>query len=167
MPLTPNSLILYSTNPWMKFHVQETFRKGKHYVWCSEFSDSRAAARGSLASLVPPSSNPVEIYMDLASAITRNDRHHSKIEGIKATYLSLSTDWVTDGSMTSVERDELVYLLEHAEMKYWRPMLYLIPRSMIDASRLKLVHPSKRAGLGPEYIIEDLDSTEFETLELS
>ena len=165
--MATSSLILYSTNPWVKFHLQERFRKDKHYVWCSEYSDSRAAARGSLASLVPPSSNPVEIYMELASAVSRNDRHHSKIESIKANYLSLSAGWVSDGSMSTTDRDELVYMLEHAEMKYWRPMLYLIPRSSVDHARLEAVHPSKRAGLGPEFIIKDLCSSEFELLELS
>lgn len=160
------SLILYSTNPWIKYHLQNLFRHGKHYVWCSEYSDSRAAARGSMASLVPPSSNPVEIYQELGNAVVRNDRHHPKIESIKASYLALSVQWVADGSMTTAQRDELAYLLEHAEMKYWRPMLYLIPRAAVAGPRLKLVHPSKRAGLGLEFIIEDLDSTEFEALEL-
>lgn len=164
--MVTSSLILYSTNPWMKFHLQTRFRQGKHYVWCSEYADSRAAARGSLASLVPPSSNPVEIYQELAAAVSRNDRHHAKIESIKVAYLSMSLTWVTDGSMTNAERDELAYMLEHAEMKYWRPMLYLIPRATVAGPRLQPVHPSKRAGLGPEFIIEDLDASEFEVLEL-
>jgi hypothetical protein len=165
--MTTSSLILYSTNPWIKFHLQSRFRGDKHYVWCSEFSDSRAAARGSLASLVPPSSNPVEIYLEFASAVSRNDRHHARIESIKASYLSLSAGWVADGSMNTSDRDELVYMLEHAEMKYWRPMLYLIPRTSVDPVRLEPVHPAKRAGLGPEFIITDLCSNEFELLELS
>lgn len=150
----------------MKHHLQTRFRHGKHYVWCSEFSDSRAAARGSLASLVPPSSNPVEIYQELAEAVSRNERHHTKIVSIKASYVALSLQWVADGSMKNEERDELVYLLDHAEMEHWRPMLYLIPRGSISDTRMELVHPSKRAGLGLEYIIQDLDSSEFEVLEL-
>lgn len=160
-----SNLLLYSVNPWIKYHVQSRFRSDRHYVWCSEQPDSRTADKNTLASFVPPSSNPVEIYADLASAVKRGERHHTKISAIKATYTTLAASWVSDGSMTSDDRDELVYLLEHAEISQWRPVMYVIPRSGVS-NKIKTVHPSKRAGIGMEYIIDDLVGNEFDLLEI-
>lgn len=159
------NLLLYSVNPWIKYHIQVRFRNDSHYVWCSEQPDSRTADKNTLASLVPPSSNPVEIYADLASAVKRNERHHAKIVGVKATYTTLAASWVADGSLSSDDRDELVYLLEHAEISQWRPIMYVIPRSAV-AAKMRTVHPSKRAGIGMEYIIDGLSGNEFDLLEI-
>ena len=157
--------LLYSVNPWIKFHIQSRFRGDRHYVWCSEQPDSRVLDRNTLAALVPPSSNPVEIYVDLANAVRRNERHHSKIDSIRTTYTTLAANWVSDGSMSSADRDELIYLLEHVEINQWRPMMYVIPRGLVLA-RMRVVHPSKRAGLGMEYIIDVLAGNEFDLLEI-
>lgn len=158
--------LLYSANPWVKWHIQRNFRGDRHYVWCSEQADSRTAAPNSLAGLVPPTSNPLQIYKDLHEACRTGDTHNSKIKEIKTSYLSLTTRWVADGSLNVTQREEIEFLMKSGELKLWRPLLYVIPRDLVEA-RMQSVPPAKRAGLGPEYIIEDLAGVEFDTVEFT
>ncbi len=57
-------------------------------------------------------------------------------------------------------------MVENATNNEWKPLIYLIPRAIIDSSRLKVVPPAKRASFGIEYIIEDLKRDEFDLIEL-
>lgn len=157
--------LLYSVNPLMKMLVQERFFGDLHYVWCSESCDSGSADRYTVASLVPPSSNPRDIYGSLRSAVERLDTHNDMIVRVRAFYAAFSSERVKDGKMTDGDRDELVYMITHSELRLWRPVLYVIPRASVDA-RLQSVAASKRAGHGPEYIIEDLRREEFDRVEL-
>ena len=56
-------------------------------------------------------------------------------------------------------------MLEHGDLDLWRPLVYVIDRSAV-AARTKLVPMALRAGLRPEYIVEDLEGIEFDVLEL-
>jgi hypothetical protein len=56
-------------------------------------------------------------------------------------------------------------MVDTAPFELWRPLVYVIPRTGVE-SRLKLVPMHKRAGFGPEYIIEDLRRSEFDLIEL-
>jgi hypothetical protein len=160
------NLLLYSANPWIKYVIQDNYRGGRHYVWCSDHADSRILNKYSLGANVPSSSNPIEIYQGLKAAVSSRDRHNSKIVEVKATYQALLLpQWIADGTLGEFERDEILYLLENAEIDYWRPVLYLIPRSSVE-KRLEPVPASKRAGIGMEYIISDLHSDEFEFVEV-
>lgn len=124
-------LVLYSTNPWIKFHIQQRWRGDVHYVWCSEVSDSTKALPGSVHSLVPATSNPVQIYRDLADACSRGDRHNEKIRLIRRNYIARAASWVSDGSLKPEERDELVAMINSTEIRIWRPLLYIIPRQNV------------------------------------
>jgi len=61
--MTP--LVLYSTNVYLKLHIQKLYRGDVHHVWCSEKFDSRTAGVYEPAALIPPSANPKDIYRDL------------------------------------------------------------------------------------------------------
>ena len=158
--------LLYSTNVWLKHAIQQKFRNDVHYVWCSELFDSTKASAYSLGSLVPPSSNPVDIYRALKLDVQRQDRNSEKITKQRATLASLAIQWATAGEITNDDKEEIVYMVTTATFEMWRPLLYLIPRGpAIVAPRLQVVPPANRAGHGPEYIIEDLKGTEFEIVE--
>src|SRR5882724_3063359 len=145
--------VLYSTNPFLKFLIQQKYRHDKHYVWCSEYFDSRAHPRYSSAALIPPSSDPVHIYRTLRADCDRSDRHSSKIAAVRAGLIALAIKWEAAHEITRDEREEITYLAEHATFTEWRPLVYIIPRSNIDPHRLQLVPLASRAGLGDEYII--------------
>lgn len=157
--------VLYSTNVFLKQHIQREYRGDIHYVWCSENFDSRTVAVYTSGSLVPPSSNPADIYRSLKDDVTRGDRHSAKIAAQRTSFEKLATTWLTAGEITAGQKDEIIYMVEHADIHHWRPLLYVIPRILVEP-RLKTVPMEKRAGLGPEYIIEDLQRSEFDLIEL-
>lgn len=157
-------MLLYSVNPRVKLMIQKEFRGDRHYVWCSERFDSATAGLYTRASLVPPSSNPKQIYRDLKEACDRRDEHNGKITSMRASYLALSEEWLAAGEIGNEAREEIVYLVTKDDFELWRPVLYLIPRDPVHA-RLRPVPPEKRAGAGPEFIIEDLGANEFEIME--
>ena len=74
---------LYSTNTYMKFFLIENFRGGLHYVWVSEFCDSKMAPAYSSAALVPASSNPADLYRELKRDVECRDAHSAKITARK------------------------------------------------------------------------------------
>ncbi len=55
-------------------------------------------------------------------------------------------------------------MVDHALIQQWRPLLYLISRNLV-ADRLELVPIEKRASVEKEYIIRDLQRSEFEIIE--
>lgn len=160
------NVILFSTNVFLKFQIQEQYCGGIHYVWCSENCDSKTLSAYSVGALVAPSSNPADIYRELKRDVEGKDKHSAKISAQKATLASLAVQWEASGKISALQKDDLLYLVNTADFSLWRPLLYVIPRTADIESRLQEVPMSSRAGIGPEYIIEDLKRSEFEIVEL-
>ena len=74
-----SSLLLYSVNPYLKYHIHQKYRGDTHFVWCSEYFDSRKLGGFSAGSLIPPSSNPGSLYEDLKEAVESEDEGNLKI----------------------------------------------------------------------------------------
>ena len=157
--------VLYSTNVYLKYAIQRDYRDGVHYVWCSEHFDSTTVSRYACGSMVPPSSNPADIYRELRAAVERSDSHCSKIAEQKASLTTLAIKWEQSGEITTAQKEEIVYMVNNAPFDHWRPLIYVIPRVSVS-DRLQLVPIEKRAGFGNEYIIDDLTKPEFELMEL-
>lgn len=157
--------LLYSTNTFLKYYINSKYRADVHYVWCSEYFDSAKAPVYSPGSLTPPTSNPIDIYRDLLKAVASADSHNPKILEQRLSLVQRAIDWELTGKITANERDEIIYIVEdRLFFNYWRPLLYVIPRAKV-VKRLQDVPPSKRAGLGNEYIIPDLKGSEFDRIE--
>lgn len=160
------SLLLYSTNPWISHEIATKYRKGKHFVWCSEHFDPFKAAAGTSAAAIAPSSSPRGIYEALKRDCDQEDTHSHLIKGYRKTFKRLAKEWWVDQSITEYERDEIISVVNSSSWKIWRPQLFLIPRQHIDSSnRLQSVKRNDRAAYGPEHQICDLDTTEFEIIE--
>jgi hypothetical protein len=157
--------LLYSTNVFLKLLVQERFRGDVHYAWCSESFDSSTLPRYSLSSQVAPSSNPADIYRELKNAVQRKDQHCYKINEQKLSLKNLAITWEAAGEINSDDKEEIIYRVDNASFDDWRPLLYIIPRSLV-LPRLQTVPPNKRASFGPEFIIPDLQRSEFDIIEL-
>lgn len=160
-----SQLLLYSTNVFLKQIIQTQYRKDLHYVWCSEDFDSRVLPGYSPGAMTAPSSNPAEIYEELKREVERPDKHSAKIAAQKLSFLALSVTWHKAGEITKNEKDEIAYMVNTAPITHWRPLLYVIPRSLVVA-RLQTVPIAKRASFGMEYIIPDLKRSEFDLIEL-
>jgi hypothetical protein len=158
-------LLLYSTNVFLKLLIQERFRGDVHYIWCSEYFDSKSLPRYSSSSLIAPSSNPADIYLELRRAVHGKDRHCLKINEQKLSLKSLAITWEASGEISTDNKEEIIYRVDTADFDDWRPLLYIAPRDLVQ-SRLQVVPPSKRASFGLEYIIPDLKRSEFDIIEL-
>ncbi len=114
---------------------------------------------------MPRSSNPADIYRDLKTDIKDRDSHSAKINEQKVRLESLALDWHASGEIAEQQRDEILYMVEKASFEDWHPLLYIIPYEEVKG-RLITVPPQKRANpMEPEYIIEDLERSEFDIIE--
>ena len=105
------------------------------------------------------------LYKELKRDVNGRDKHSAKIAAQKLSFARLAVDWEAVGKIDATARDEIIYITESAPFELWRPLIYVIPRPPVE-SRLQSVHPSKRAGLGAEFIIADLQRSEFDLIEL-
>lgn len=135
-------------------------------MWCSENFDSTKQPSYSGAALTAPSSDPCSIYKLLKADIERSDIHSAKITQVKTGIESAAIRWSNDGEITADEAAEIFYMIKTADFRLWRPIVYIIPRVNLESSRVQLVAPEKRASLGVEYIVPDLDRNEFDMIEL-
>lgn len=158
-------LFLYSVNPLLTFMIAESYRGGRHRVWCSEGFDSEKAPAFSRAALVPPSSNPADIYRQWLQDVSRRDRHSLNIERVKRTLVSLAVTWEAAGEIAAKDREEITFMAERGDIDLWRPLIYIIDKAKVE-SRLEWVCPADRAGAGPEYKLADLVQDEFEAIEV-
>ena len=157
---------LYSTNVYLKLLIQEQYAKGKHWVWCSEEFNARNAASHTMSTLVAPSSNPCEIFRELTRDLKEGrDFHSDKINKQKLSLAARAHEWLASGEIDADQRDEILFMVDHAERDHWKPLLYVIPRAHIDPARIKLVPMKDRASFGPEFIIKDLRREEFELID--
>jgi hypothetical protein len=151
---------------FLKYFIHQRHRNDTHYVWCSEIFDSRTAGAYNPVALVPPTSNPADIYRDLKTAVERSDLHNPKIIEQKASLIARATEWHLNGEIGTDVRDEIIFHAQRGDFKYWRPLLYIIPCTPALTPRMQSVPAHLRAGLGPEYIIPDLLGSEFHLIEL-
>ena len=157
--------LLYSAVPFLDYHIYTNYLNDVHYVWCGETFDLRSKIRARSTLPAPPSSNPAEICDQVKKAIAGRDRHDHRIVGWRTSLLAHLTVWESDGTIEEESVKELAYMVEHGELDLWRPLVYLVEKSAVTP-QMKLVPIDKRAGYGPEYIVEDLMGTEFDLLEL-
>lgn len=157
--------LLYSTNVFLKFLIQQKFRNDEHYVWCSDTFDAATHAMYSVRALVAPSANPADIYRQLKLDVQNNDRHSAKINAQKASLTALAIAWEANGEVSHDQKEEILFMITNASFGDWRPLIYIIPRQPVE-SRMKVVPIHQRASFGDEFIIEDLKRPEFDLIEL-
>jgi hypothetical protein len=163
--IAPPPLLLYSTNTYLKFRLQDRYR-GEHHVWCSPAFSAEKLGKYSLGSNTPASSDPASIYRELLdAAIRRPDGHNAKILSQKATILALAVDWCNANYITASERDDITAVVGMVPIDHWRPLLFVIPYAGV-AGRVQEVLASQRASMEPEFIIPDLKPSEFGIVEL-
>jgi hypothetical protein len=157
--------MLYSTNVMLKLLLQERYAGDRHYVWCSEHFDSQTLPKYSSSYHVAPSANPADIFRQIKQDVDRGDLHSTKLGEQRASFKARAHEWEKTGTISATDREDIIYMVDNATSKDWRPLIYVIHREPV-ASRLQSVPASRRAGIGPEYIIADLARHEFDILEL-
>lgn len=150
----------------MKYLINEKYRGNIHYVWCSESFDSKTLGSYVSGSLVAPTSNPKDIFLDLKRAVDATDKHNAKINEQISALSARAVKWEANAEISTLDKDDIIYMVnESAYFKHWRPLLYVIPRAPVEA-RLQAVPAALCASLGKEYILSDLRRDEFDLIEL-
>lgn len=157
-------LLLWSTNTWFKYRIQQDFFGGVHYVWCSPEFEGAKLGKYALSSSQPPSSDPCTIYRQLKHAVSNGDEHDPKIESQRNTLSALAQSYHAENSISDLDRDEILAMIAKSTVKDWRPLIFVIPFATVSG-RVELVARSRRASHEPEYIIKDLSDGEFRIIE--
>jgi hypothetical protein len=162
--MAPAPLFLWSTNTHLKYRIQQMFAGGRHYVWCSPAFEGAALPRYAVGSGQPPSSDPASIYRALLHVAKTGDQGDGKVISQKKTLKALAVSWEKSGQIDANAKSEIHAMVKLAQPVDWRPLIYVIPFSMVEA-RVVLVPREKRASHEPEYIVSDLSDGEFNLIE--
>lgn len=156
-------LILYSANTWLAFSINERYYGGKHYVWCTPHFDRDNAG---IATNVPPSSSPSDICRVLNADIQRNDLHSAAIERNRVGILKGASAKRASGVISPDQERDIVSILARAQLRDFRPMLYVIPWALITTRAIDVPIGERAHPLSVEYRIADLDRSEFDAIPL-
>lgn len=157
-------LVLYSTNTWIAYAIAERFYASQHYVWCTPDFDARAQA--SVDRTVPPTSCPAEIYRNLFEEATRGDRHSAKIDDNRTGLLRGATVRHEEGTITASQLRDIVSIVEQAQLRDFRPLLYVIPFHGVRDMVREVPVADRAAPLSREYLIDRLPRASFDLIEL-
>lgn len=156
-------LVLYSTNTWLAYAVAERYYGGVHFAWCSPvYNGSTAAAHVN----IPPSSSPAEIYRLLFSEVDRGERHSKVIETNRRGVKKGAEIRHGAGMISQVEYDEILKTIEHAEVRDFRPVLYVIPYDRVRGTVVDVPVQERAHPLSVESRVENLSRDCFDMLEL-
>jgi hypothetical protein len=156
-------LVLYSTNTWLAYAITERFYDGVHYAWCSPvYNGSTAAPHVN----IPPSSSPAEIYRQLFREVDRGEQHSKAIENNRAGIEKGAEVKLKAGVITEETYEEIARTLERAEVRDFRPVLYVIPYDRVRGIVLDVPVHQRAHPLSVEYRVERLPNDCFDMLEL-
>lgn len=148
----------------MAYRISEFYYSNKHFVWCSPFFDGDEIPKHDFT--VPPSSTPKKIGQILADDILYSDRHSDKIGSNKKGLIKGAQIKLELGVINKNEYDDIIKIVNEAQIRDFRPLLYLIPFVNVK-HQIKKVDVSDRAHpLSEEYIIEELDRKSFDLISL-
>ena len=158
-----NSPILYSTNTWLAYMIAQKYYNGEHYVWCTPIFDPRRS--GDRDSAVPPTSSPFEVYCSLAEEVARRDRHSRKVEENRAGVLRGANAKRRSGVIDEEQERDIVSIVNQAQLADFRPLMYIIPYSVVIDRMREPPLEDKAHPLSAEYIIDQLPREFFDVIE--
>jgi len=155
-------LVLYSTNTWIFYMIAEHFYQQDHYVWCTPFFDPRQNGRDVA---VPPTSSPFEMYRSLFEEVSRGEQHSSKISENRIGILRGASAKRRARIITTDQERQIGAIVNKAQVSDFRPLLYVIPFSLV-CDRLREPPPEDKAHpLSAEYVIDCLPRSCFDVIE--
>jgi hypothetical protein len=158
------SLLLYSANTQLAYKINQKYYNQKHYVYCCPYYDPRQL--GDLEQSTPPSSSPCELLRDFSAEATRDEGHSKFIKQNRAGLRRGAATKFDTGVITLQQRDDILHIVSKSKNAAFRPLLYVVPYHVVSA-RIRPVAVTKRAHpFSEEYIIDDLDRSEFDVWDL-
>lgn len=158
----PTPLLLYSTNTLLAYHINQTYYGELHYVWCSAFFG--AANIPSPYRPNPPASSPQVIYETLLKAVENSDRHCEKIRLNKAGLRHGASLKQGQGDITKTQRLEILDQVRLAQVPDFKPLLYVIPYTLVSGMLTTVPVKHRANPLSEEYIIARLPRISFDII---
>lgn len=157
----PDPLLLYSTNTFLAYHINQMYYSNLHYVWCSAFFGANNTPS---VSPNPPSSSPQEIYETLQKDIQNGDRHSTKIRQNRAGLRRGAVVKHRMGAIDDRQKLEIFDKVRRAQFMEFKPLLYVIPFSLVADISTPVPVRYRSNPLSEEYIIERLPHRSFDTI---
>jgi hypothetical protein len=156
-------IILYSTNTWLAYNIAEQFYAAEHYVWCTPYFSPRSAPP--FAS-VPPTSCPLAIYRSLSIEVRAGDRHSAKIRDNRVGIATGARAKRAEGTIDRHQEDEILRILENAQVQDFRPLLYVIPHGLVGDLLAPVAVVERAHPLSTEFLIGRLPRRCFDVIDL-
>ncbi|MBB4481046.1 hypothetical protein [Rhizobium etli] len=153
--------VLYSTMTFLAYNVNIQYYSGLHYTWCTPYFGSDF---NSPVFTVPPSSSPLQIYLDLKREVEGGDLHGTLIK-VKRLGIRHGADaMLKRGKITVDARDEIRAICQRATPEHFRPVMCVLPRAEV-LSYVQAVPVRARANpLSQEYIVADVPTGAFDVI---
>lgn len=160
-----NPLLLYSTNTWLAYMIAQRFYRGEHYAWCNPLFNSKTSPPTDYS--IPPTSSPCEIYSSLLADVQKGDRNSPKIKQNKLGILKGAVYKKRAGVISSRQKNEITAVVERAETQDFRPLIFVIPYSLVVDLLRKVPVRNRAHPLSDEYIIDRLPREGFDIIDFS
>jgi hypothetical protein len=144
--------IYYSCCTWLAFQVNQAYYRKAHYTWCTPYFDP--PSRLNPYNSVPPTSSPKEIYWNLRREIDAGDKHSAKILQNRAGIQRGADVNLKIGYITSDAHQEILEIAAAAELRDFRPLLYVIPCEPVSQLIQPVAVKDRAHAFSEEYIID-------------
>jgi hypothetical protein len=159
-----NHLVLYSTNTRLACIINRRYYRDEHYVWCSPYFKVEAIPR--FAATAPPTAMPGTIYERLVQDVRAGDKHSPFVDQNKIGIRRGAAAKRRDGVISDAQRDEILQVVDIAEIQEFKPVIYVIPYDQIAGMVAEIPVSSRAHPLSVEYLIERLPGRLFDIIEL-
>ncbi len=155
--------VLYSTMTFLAYNINLQYYSGLHYTWCTPYFGSDF---NSPIFTVPPTSSPLQIYLDLKREIDGAD-HHGTLTKIKRMGIRRGADKMLQrGKINKKQRDDIHTICRDAKPELFRPLLCVIPRAEVIPYFQQVDVKAKASPLSQEYIVADVPTSAFDVIRI-
>jgi hypothetical protein len=156
-------LLLYSTNSWLAYQINQRFYGEEHYVYCSPFFSGRSLTPRDVSN--PVTTLPSHIYRRYHEEVRSGDRHGPTISGNRIGIVRGANAKAADGLISVTARAQIHAIVAASETRDFRPLVYVIPCASLGVDVREVPISQRAHPLSEEYIIPGLPRSEFDVLE--
>lgn len=161
----PGHILYYSVNTKLSYFINEYFYNSRHFVWCAPVFNRLSLEDSNLYKNIPPSSNPFDIYNQYKKDVDGGDLHSNMIERNKAGLKRGAIRMLEKKVVNQDEYARVIAWIDTATIDKFKPVLYLIPKGIIEPRVIKVPVAEAANPLSTEYQVHDLKKGEFELME--
>ena len=152
---TEKNPILYSVGTYLAYIISRRYYGNVHYVWCTtKFNDLGQ----------PPTLNPCKICRGYLEQIVTGDRHARVIGNNITGILTGAEKKFNVGIIDKGEYNAIKDMVSTADYELFLPVLYITDGRKVKSKCKEVPEADKASDNSVEYVIENLEENEFETI---